>query len=448
MTSSIIENLAVILASIASVAAITASIFTAISNKKMAQIAKDQNEIKLKAEKEANHIRESEKMILHELENFKNQLFNQASKFILPQISGFPTNSRIIKDTEHGFSFFDTRRGHFSIEKKVLCEKFVNELASRLLKNNELNIVLILDAGSTVYPIFELLCKHPKFKFDFHFSERVTIVTNNLPGVSSLSKYGRIGDSKVPKPLFKSKVLGGFTHTGYEATLGAETSLDLKKSVKLIKEKLIENQKKVEIICVTTGNYISIKEGPLARNNYHLEIKEMMLDLSDFAFVLSPLGKFLPFSIDNINQNLLSIPEGEQDYKYKKLSNWNEYKNKVILFTTFRPDDYIKHFEETKVGTYFQKIQIEVESEFQNGIYNVNFNPFNDLTIRAQSAILGPSLALEEYEFPHKGIKEKILEYLNKKRGINTKENDIFDKSNTIEKLIPAANKVQNVHSR
>jgi hypothetical protein len=363
--------------------------------------------LRIQFEENAKNIQEKQSHILREMSEFSTAIMNQTLR-VAPQFAFSPYQQLLPSITSTDISLFDRRRSHFSPEKDLLADVVVRIIGNQIDKDKNLFIILILDAGSTVYPVFRRLCLHPSFQFDRTKARRVKIITNNLPGVSDLVRYGRIGDAAVARTLFQCQILSGFAHSQYEACLSPETAIDLRRAINEHKETLSKEEShptQIKVISITTGNYISIIDGMLARDRDHLETKSTMLEVADDVYVLAPLGKLLPYSCFEINE-LLELSE---DTGYVSLPKWSERMQDLNMVVTTRQPDYFPQLHPRTLNTYFGHVQGEVRDKYRNHLIRVPFDPMDDVRVRSIASVSGLERALREYELPHQNLREKLL---------------------------------------
>jgi len=339
------------------------------------------------------------------MSEFSTALMNQTLK-IAPQFAFTPYPQLLPHSASFEISLFERRRSRFTPEKDLLADLVVKKVSDLIEKDEELLIILILDAGSTVFPIFKRLCIHPSFQFDRTKARRLKIITNNLPGVSDLIRYGRIGDPTIARTLFQCRVLTGFADSQYEACLSNETASDLRKAVDESRHAIKDTEStKVRVVSVTTGNYISISDGILGRDRNHVATKSTMLDVADEMYVLAPLGKLLPYSSSEINEFL----EVSDEAGYSTLTNWSEKSQALRMVVTARGADYFPQLRPIVLNTYFGYIQRQVDDRYKDQVITIPFDPRDDVRVRAIASVTGLERALREYELPTQELREKLI---------------------------------------
>ncbi|MFX0095139.1 MAG: hypothetical protein ACFFBD_25620 [Candidatus Hodarchaeota archaeon] len=312
-------------------------------------------------------------------------------------------------------SVFESRKSHFKEEKQFLAEQVVNIIidihlnvkenidstnekqtsTSASEKKIQKKIILLLDSGSTLLPVFEKLCKHRIFKRFRGLRDNIIIITNNIEGIQFLLKNS-IEGKKGPKPPFKCIIPSGCVNSTYSAILasedlardekqrfievqqkgknkvyflreGEESEVKKKLMTEPSKYHLIESIKAegvtsesilkiiddienprgedsapsctapLEIVAIVTGNYISSEDGILARGIEHRNLKAIMMDRAHTSYVLAPLGKLLPLDSDELTEKLR--PQIEKKYHPVQLP----LLKKPSLMLTYRPLEYFSH---------------------------------------------------------------------------------------------------------
>lgn len=247
-------------------------------------------------------------------------------------------------------SLFDLRLNHFHEEKYKICKRTLEHILKENKKAQKAKkIVLLIDSGSTVYPIFHLLTKFYNQENYINLLNKIVIFTNNIPGIVHMINEGRKGTSYNAEMIIKCNVIPGMAEGKYGAILGEDSGTHLEYFLDCqFRNGCSENL----IISLVTGNYISLKDGILWRGNYHGKLKNYFVKLSDTIYIVAPLGKIFKDSKDDINRLISSsryiLPP---DKSYKNLldrdafiSSEANHKNcdeiKMLL-----PEHYIKNKE-------------------------------------------------------------------------------------------------------
>lgn len=370
-------------------------------------------------EAQAKEIQAQQKQVLQQMSEFGTQLMTQTLR-VAPQfaVSPYPQLLPIVSPAD--LSLFDRRRSHFAPEKELLAGQTVERIR-RLVDaeaggDEQMTVILILDAGSTVFPIFRQLCQHPAFQFNRENASRLKIITNNLPGVAELIQYGRIGDPVRARTLFKCRILVGYAHSQYEASLSSQTAADLRRAVEEFQKESEASRSsgRVKVVSVTTGNYVSTPEGILARDPNHVATKSTMLDVADESYVLAPLGKLLPYACEEINELLEYAGKTE---RYATLPNWPQKGRELTMVITTRELNYFRRIDPSCLGIHLGRVQAEIREGFDAGhLREIPFDPMNDVRVRTQASVMGMERALCEYEFPHANLREGLVKKLSAKQ--------------------------------
>jgi len=220
-------------------------------------------------------------------------------------------------------SLFNLRTQHYTAEKEFICKKFVEHILKKYgnPENGKIpTIYLLIDSGSTVFPIFRHLCDTYWSTSDRSVLDNIKIITNNLSGINTLQIFGKRDLSVNSGLIFPCKVLPGKIESQYNAVLSSESINHLNFTIGKLREYHKDNE--AVFISVLTGNYLSIKDGLLWRGNYHGAMKDAYIINSDCIYILSPLGKIFNKDVKwfENTQNKHSITSVKH---YSKLTNLN-----------------------------------------------------------------------------------------------------------------------------
>ena len=212
----------------------------------------------------------------------------------------------------HYDTIYEMRAKHYAEEKQCIAEQYVKLLENRVnaIKNiyaktneNIKEIIIIMDSGTTIAQIFEVLGKD-SYKDDRHWTKRsdIFIYTNSIRGVLCLFKY-RDQASRYSEIPFRCNMFPGKILSPYEAIADIETVesiLRLKKDGRYV-------------IFITTGNYLIFNSNnriifPIARAGYHAHVKAAGYTIANEVHLVAPLGKILLNSA-NCNNGIESIDE-------------------------------------------------------------------------------------------------------------------------------------------
>lgn len=326
-------------------------------------------------------------------------------------------------------SLLVAREMHFAEEKEFICRQFVEHVARRVSPENHL--ILLLDAGSTVLPIFRLLCEHPTFD-DLEMCECLTIVTNNLGGVTELMHHGTVGSAAAARTKFECHLPQGSVDSTYEAVLGDKTEAGLKEIVtELRSNKKTRKGKSGKsegplVIAAVTGNYVSIQDGILARGEKHTKVKEAMITVADESYLLAPLGKLIPCTCEEFNSLIAAHDQhGGKSYVSVKYSP----QKRPTLTYTYRGEKYGSgDAEGQNLKRYLVDVADAIE-ESPNGVYSLDpkwkwqKDPFDlSMSMRVNRQLMDEEDAIWKYEFPHPPIQELMKRLVNSRQsGVSVK---------------------------
>jgi hypothetical protein len=232
---------------------------------------------------------------------------------------GLEVSSRLIDDPSwaalalekakirHGSrSLFTVRSEHFREEKRLLAERFLPLLLNRIRFHLPKQVVLLIDSGTTTYPLMEALAKEAvcALRDGDPWLENLQVWTNNLPGVMALMDLGRINpDNPYSDLAFKANLLPGVPVPAFAAVAGKLTEEALRR---------VKSEARADVVFISllTGNWVRVRETPprcpvpLARGFGHLAFKQTLVNCSDEVFVLAPLGKVFADSSDRRKDNI------------------------------------------------------------------------------------------------------------------------------------------------
>ncbi len=190
-------------------------------------------------------------------------------------------------------NMFGARFGHFQEEKQAIARRVAELLDDALERYRESAVRIILDSGTTVYPLFYEIAK----RWNRSTWKRAFIVTNNLPGMQVLMKHARDGADRHAPLSFRTRVTPGRLTPVYWAVLPEEEATQ---------DDFFGTWDRGVTLGVTTSNYLSIDAKTfLARNRAHIRVKNWIMKGSDEVFHLFPLGKLLDANADELNNTLV-----------------------------------------------------------------------------------------------------------------------------------------------
>ena len=320
--------------------------------------------------------------------DFINQLGIRLSSEIGPIIAGV---SRISHQISVLLPFdqntvFGMRYGHFFHEKNVLAEKFVEILEKQFLDQGK-KVRLLMDAGTTIYPVFQQLAER---KDDPKWTENVKIITNNIPGVLVLLRDARAGGGQLHAPLlFDISVVGGQPSADYWALLSNDPGTQIDKFIDAD-----TTSAEVVTIGLTTGNYGRSDGMTLfVRGSQHMGFKKALVDRSQIVYSLMPLGKLLPKPAKEVNQHLIQEEVSEDpESRYKELRIDLATSRSLTTLTTGRK-------EGDKMYPHFVSVQNEFDranAEAPAGTFVSEFVEFDVAKICKRDSSME-----EELEMPH-----------------------------------------------
>lgn len=227
------------------------------------------------------------------------------------------------------------RLRHFTVEKDFLADILVRKALPNLInkiKNEKRKydkIILILDSGTTITPIFLKLLQFGIKKVD---SKKIEVFTNNLAGIDEIQKPVNTTFYALNENNFN--VIAGTPLKTYRAITGPITE-------KFLKTQLWDSEEKDKaiIISVVTANWI-VANNQLstiklcARGQGHLNFKKEVVQHSDYTFVVAPLTKIIKVeNMDTLN-NIVPYEDEYKDYAIPVTK-----KDTTILLTSYRPSN-------------------------------------------------------------------------------------------------------------
>jgi hypothetical protein len=309
-------------------------------------------------------------------------------------------------------TLFAERWGHFRKEKEFIANNFIHLLLRRLrmLASEKSKIYLIIDSGTTLYPLFKKLGQETVncYLNKEEWIKKVSVITNNLPGVDSLMKHGRIQpNNRYSELAIDCRILPGVPLPVYSAVTGEETTDALNN----YKTKCVNNCYFMGLI---TGNWIRVRRSeppcpvPLARGTGHKEFKQAIINACDELYVVSPLGKlFVGPGPEELNEILnFDVQFKNPDWQpYNEVDINDEKAKTVSLITTSREKNRVLSYlsERLKERLRFNEniLQECLITDMGNniGVSNHIILPFDELPKHRWEEI--------EIEFPHPHTRKK-----------------------------------------
>jgi hypothetical protein len=254
-------------------------------------------------------------------------------------------------------TIFTDRLNHFSDEKEHLAHNFVPLLLMRCrqLAEEGHEVYLIIDAGTTMYPLFSRLGSAAVkcWRNRELWVDSITIVTNNLPGVQSLMDTGRVDPTNRYSELaIKCELLPGAPLPVYSSVTG-ELTTDTLNAMRT------RHSKSAVFVGVVSGNWVRVSRShsapiPLSRGQGHQKFKEAVVTEADEVYVLAPLGKiFVDVGLEELN-SALGFDRKHSDTErqpYSEVFLTEDEAKKVRLVSTSRLDGRVLSHLSQKLQT-------------------------------------------------------------------------------------------------
>ncbi len=399
---------------------------------KIDQNIAEQEQKKAEIEKD---IAEQEKESVIEIASIKKEA--QSKLMLQAEDIAADISTKLIEDTSwlerfmdetgvmYSGSVYGKRINHFAYEKKLLAIEAIQIIESYLDEYPHKKYCLIIDSGTSMYQIFMELSKKlidkEALKVNKKWSKRVSIITNNLPGVQYLMKHCKLDpNNDYSEMAIKCFLLPGKPLSIYAAVTSQETVtwLDRIRENVLPKEMGWGEDDDYDIIGFVTGNYICretinnrIRYLPVARGEGHFEVKSKIVEVSNKIILMSPLMKFSHANVHVLNHiNNFTIDRDDPDanskpaeVKYVRILI-NDIENCVYLTTSRQRHNYFHSFGESLKFELEQLYRKEQLHDFEN---NILMQPFN-----IQERIIDSKNQLDKElakEIPHDNLREKFI---------------------------------------
>lgn len=312
------------------------------------------------------------------------------------------------------YSIFGDRSHHLKQEKLELAKRFWPYLLSRcrhLIDNGRRHVYLLIDAGTTLYPFFQLIGQDTArssqrnedwIKF-FH------LATNNLPGLEQLMKWGRRVpyDRYSPLAIEDCHLLPGIPMPVFAAVAGDDTERAI---TDLRKRASAEPGKEEPIfLALVVGNWVRIRRSdprcpvPMARGAEHCHVKNTLVANADEIYVVSPLAKnFVGQSKEAANRALgfFSDAQDSERKPYDEVLIEDEKAKSVKLVTTFREE-----------GALLYRHSVSLEAAMTpHGISGPN-HLVNERQFAAMGIEEMPHLQFEFRELPDRRAQQLQIEF-------------------------------------
>jgi hypothetical protein len=207
------------------------------------------------------------------------------------------------------------RVDHFYEEKKALSRFFRPWLVRRMLEHLQhgRDVRLVIESGTTLKAIMDDLAPALAKSADALKGldpSRIRIVTNNFPGAESYEANASAAtiDTRSLSDVVPCHLVPGKALREYSAVVGDQAEQYLREHCQPSTRK----QKRVRIGLVV-GNWVMLEDKParptpLARGTGHKSFKEVLLDVCDEVYLITPLCKIIK-ALDrmSIKDNLASF---------------------------------------------------------------------------------------------------------------------------------------------
>ena len=334
----------------------------------------------------------------------------------------------------YGGSVFGTRINHFYYEKKALARKAIDILQEEVTNNKEMKYCILIDSGTTTYHLFCEICYRIKNNRNLaekncFWTDRIVIITNNLPGIQYLMKHCKKEYDEYSDLLIKCLLLPGEPLPVYGAVTGIDTINFLEKDH--IKDRIkdileVKNVNQFQIISFLPSNYmvrhpekIDGKElyCPVARGGGeggHFDIKNKFAELSDKIYLISPLTKFSFATCEDLNRlNKLDIDEKEDPHAERKNPDRVKYREvELITDELMKKCNFIitdRRAEKDLFWSFANELRKSLEKSYsKNKIYIANYNVEQWIPVDIKNPYY-TDLEMKR-EIPHTNLRNAYLE--------------------------------------
>jgi|OM-RGC.v1.004061161 hypothetical protein len=338
------------------------------------------------------------------------------------------------KLTPHAQTLFATRSLHYHEEKEHIAEQFAQLLlrrCKRLIEDRDepARVLLIMDAGTTLYPFFENIGRECVRSYNNRESwvDHFSIVTNNLAGIDSLMEHACISRESRYAPLaVECHCLPGHPMPIFSGVAGIKTIHAIKSlrtdyanhefdRIDNVSATTTDVHRRLLIIILTTGNWLRIRRHdppcpvPLARTSEHFQVKQELINICDEAYIIAPLGKVLFNCAPNEINNALGYDDTQASpdkEPYSEITVTDDQAKRIKLVTTSRIERRLLFPLSQKLKAVLEYVEAHNYDDVINKPIEVMphvFIPFDRLPNNRW-------LELEE-EFPHRNTRgESFLE--------------------------------------
>jgi len=208
-------------------------------------------------------------------------------------------------------SVYIQRVHHFHSEKLALSRGFVPWLVRRVLHHivEGHDVRLIIDSGTTLKAVLDDLGPALAEMLTLHNVEfnRVQIITNNFPGAESYEAFASraIAGGHALREIIPCQLVPGRALREYAAVVGEMAE----KYLRAFCGTATADRPTIRIGLVV-GNWILLEDSqtaprPLARGEGHKSFKDVIFDVSDELYLITPLCKIIvPSAKKSIDENV------------------------------------------------------------------------------------------------------------------------------------------------
>jgi hypothetical protein len=306
-------------------------------------------------------------------------------------------------------SLFGQRFKHFFDEKRAIARVFLRELEqfiSQLREREDNRMVrLLLDSGTTVFPIFSMLMERKKEPL---LRESIEIVTNNMAGIAIIMRDGRMDEGDPhSRSAYKVLSVSGEPFPAYWAILPQKPEESLRRALRQCGD---TGHGDPITIAVTTSNYLKDNGKSLfVRTADHAAFKRVLMREADIIYLLFPLGKMLNATVDDLNNKLVKARDrGKTDHVYENVPIPFQPNRKVVFITTKRSagDCLRSHFL-----SVHERLSV-LQRECQNKGCEVDMIFLETEEFSMSNLSRGEQARQEELEMPHKYHRPHVMKWL------------------------------------
>jgi hypothetical protein len=233
-------------------------------------------------------------------------------------------------------TLYSSRQRHFVREKRILAQTVVERILPSVIdrvrpSHPDSPILIILDSGTTITPIFEEIMRHGvRSSSGMLPRDKVRLATNNVAGIDVVQ---RMAQEFLTEEEFT--LLGGTPLGTYRATTGPTTLSTLRSQLEMHKKRSIG---------IVTANWLLVGQehnmlALCARGRGHADFKKLIVEEVEYLIVVSPLGKiFCIDSVERIGQLMRGREAHRPQDEYQRVSI-DRPRERTILVSTRRAID-------------------------------------------------------------------------------------------------------------